>query len=428
MPFARLTVPAMPFSRRLVSKCSLPLTLAAKRRAGRNTGLLVAGLSALLLSAASVEANAPCGGDFKAFLDGVKAEAVADGVPATVAERALAQARLDKQVISRDRGQGVFRQTFLEFSDRSVSSARLKHGANNMAKFAKVFERADKEFGVPAAVITAFWGLETDFGAVQGDFNTFNALATLAHDCRRPQLFRPQLIAALHMIAHGDLDPATTTGAWAGEIGQVQMLPEDIIRHGVDGDGDGHVNLKTSSPDAILTAAKFIASLGWRKGQPWLAEVALPSDLPWAETGLGRERTVADWARLGVAARSGALPAANLPASLILPQGRKGPAFLVFPNFSIYLRWNQSFVYTTSAAYFATRLAGAPKLTPGSPETGLSVDEMKALQKKLAALGHDVGKVDGILGSGTRQAVQVEQSRLGLPADGWPTAALLGRL
>ncbi|MCY1708848.1 lytic murein transglycosylase [Pannonibacter sp. SL95] len=421
----------MPFSHRLVSKCSLSLAPVAARHSGRKTslpGLLVAGLSALLLSAASVEANAPCGGDFKAFLDGVKAEAVADGVPAPVAERALAQAHLDKQVISRDRGQGVFRQTFLEFSDRSVSSARLKHGANNMAKFAKVFERAEKEFGVPAAVITAFWGLETDFGAVQGDFNTFNALATLAHDCRRPQLFRPQLIAALHMIAHGDLDPATTTGAWAGEIGQVQMLPEDIIRHGVDGDGDGHVNLKTSSPDAILTAAKFIASLGWRKGQPWLAEVALPSDLPWAETGLGRERTVADWARLGVAARSGALPAANLPASLILPQGRKGPAFLVFPNFSIYLRWNQSFVYTTSAAYFATRLAGVPKLTPGSPETGLSVDEMKALQKKLAALGHDVGKVDGILGSGTRQAVQAEQSRLGLPADGWPTAALLGRL
>ncbi|NBN78256.1 lytic murein transglycosylase [Microvirga tunisiensis] len=418
----------MPFSRRLISKCSLPLTLASRRPAGRNTGLLVAGLSALLLSSAPVEANGPCGGDFKAFLDGVKAEAVADGVPAPVAEKALAQARLDKQVISRDRGQGVFRQTFLEFSDRSVSSARLKHGANNMAKFARVFERAEKDYGVPAPVITAFWGLETDFGAVQGDFNTFNALVTLAHDCRRPQLFRPQLIAALHMIAHGDLDPATTTGAWAGEIGQVQMLPEDIIRYGVDGDGDGHVTLKTSSADAILTAANFIRALGWRKGEPWLMEVAVPAEMPWAETGLGREKTVDGWARLGVTARSGALPAATLPASLILPQGRKGPAFLVFPNFSIYLRWNQSFVYTTSAAYFATRLAGAPKLTPGSPETGLSVDEMKALQKKLAALGHDVGKVDGILGSGTRQAVQAEQSRLGLPADGWPTAALLGRL
>lgn len=373
-------------------------------------------------------AQQKCGGDFKTFLAGVEQEAVASGVPQGIAARALANAQIDKKVLSRDRGQAVFRQTFTEFSARSVSSARLQHGANNMKKYAQVFARAEAEYGVPAAVITAFWGLETDFGAVQGDFNTFNALATLAHDCRRPHLFRPQLIAALHMVAHGDLDPATTTGAWAGEIGQVQMLPEDIIRYGVDGDGDNHVDLKNSAPDAILTAAHFIQSLGWQRGQPWLIEVETPDNLPWADSSLDKTKPVSEWAGLGVRARNGTLPTGALPASLILPQGRKGPAFLAFPNFGIYLKWNQSFIYTTSAAYFATRLAGAPVLAKTSPEPGLDDAGMRALQTKLQARGHDVGKVDGILGSGTRRAVQAEQQRLGIPADGWPTPALLQRL
>ncbi|MEH0074995.1 lytic murein transglycosylase [Pannonibacter sp. Pt2] len=381
-----------------------------------------------LAATPALAAQTQCGGDFKAFLAGVEQEAVASGVPQGIAERALANARIDKKVLSRDRGQAVFKQTFIEFSARSVSSARLQHGANNMKKYAQVFARAEAEYGVPAAVITAFWGLETDFGAVQGDFNTFNALATMAHDCRRPHLFRPQLIAALHMVAHGDLDPATTTGAWAGEIGQVQMLPEDIIRYGVDGDGDNHVNLKTSAPDAILTAAHFIQSLGWQRGQPWLIEVETPANLPWEESSLDKTKPVSEWAGLGIRARGGTLPAGALPASLILPQGRKGPAFLAFPNFGIYLKWNQSFIYTTSAAYFATRLAGAPVLAKTSPEPGLDDAGMRALQTKLQARGHDVGKIDGILGSGTRRAVQTEQQRLGIPADGWPTPALLQSL
>jgi len=270
--------------------------------------------------------------------------------------------------------------------------------------------------------------METDFGAVQGDFNTRNALVTLAHDCRRPDMFRPQLIAAIEMVQHGDLDPAATTGAWAGEIGQVQMLPKDIIAQGVDGDGDGHVNLKQSSPDAILTAAKFIKSLGFTAGQPWIQEVVLPENLPWQKTGLQSGMTAGDWFALGVKPRDGSTAFAQLPASIVIPQGRHGAAFMTYPNFNIYLEWNQSFIYTTSAAYFATRLAGAPPYESGNPEQGLSDESMKALQAKLQTMGHDVGKIDGILGSGTRTALQKEQLRLGLPADGWATEAVLNAL
>ncbi|NRG16587.1 lytic murein transglycosylase [Rhizobiales bacterium] len=396
-----------------------------KRARRLAAGTVVGAVAALFAGQA---AGQGCGGDFRAFLQGVKQEALSKGLSERAIDATLSGASVDRKVLSLDRRQGVFKQTFLEFSKRSVNGYRLKHGAANMQKYASVFARAERDYGVPAPVITAFWGLETDYGAVQGDFNTVNALATLAHDCRRPELFRPQLLAAIEMVQHGDLDPRRTTGAWAGEIGQVQMLPEDIVRYGIDGDGDGHVTLKTSAPDAIMTAAHFIQSLGWRRGEPWLQEVKTPSSLPWQEAGLHTSKTVADWARLGVQPRSGPLPSGNLRASLLLPQGRNGPAFLAYPNFNIYLQWNQSFIYTTSAAYFATRLAGAPPYDAGNPDPGLSDAQMMALQQKLQAKGYDVGGIDGILGSGTRAAVRAEQARLGLPADGWPTAGLLAKL
>ncbi len=385
-----------------------------------------AALTGLALMTAPATAQ-QCGGDFQAFLAGVKQEAVAKGLSASAADQTLSGAQIDRKVLSRDRAQGVFKMTFLDFSKRVISSYRMKNGAANMQKYASVFDRVEREYGVPAPVITAFWALETDFGAVQGDFNTVNALATLAHDCRRPELFRPQLIAAIEMVQHGDLDPRRTTGAWAGEIGMVQMLPEDIIKFGKDADGDGHVRLKASAPDAILTAGAFINHLGWRPGEPWLQEVTVPQNLNWAETGLGKTKSGSEWAALGVQPRWGQI-SGNLPASLLLPPGRKGPAFLAYPNYNIYLEWNQSFIYTTSAAYFATRLAGAPRYNAGTPDQGLNDAQMKQLQTKLSAMGYDVGKIDGILGAGTRGAVQQIQQQLGMPADAWPTPALLKRL
>jgi lytic murein transglycosylase len=385
-------------------------------------------LALILASAGFAQAQQQCGGDLATFLEGVKAEAIAAGTPADIVDKALAGAAIDQKVLSRDRSQGVFRQTFLEFSSRTGSQARLDTGLKKIREYSDVFARAEQEYGVPAGVIAAFWAKETDFGAVQGDFNTRNALVTLAHDCRRPELFRPQLLALIKMVEHGDLDPATNTGAWAGEIGQVQMLPQDIIAFGVDGDGDNHVNVKQSSPDALLTAARFIQHLGFKRGEPWIQEVSIPENLPFEKSGLGGTMTAGEWFALGVQPRDGETAFSALPASLILPQGRKGPAFITYPNFNIYLEWNQSFIYTTSAAYFATRFGGAPAYQKGNPEPGLDTDQMMALQTKLQALGHDVGKIDGILGAGTRVAVQKEQQRVGLPADGWPTPALLAAL
>ena len=384
--------------------------------------------SSIISGTALAQTAAPCGGDLSTFLAGVKTEAIASGISPQAVDEALAGAQIDRKALGMDRGQGVFRQTFLEFSKRVVSQARLDIGRRKMKEHADTFAKAEADYGVPAPVITAFWALETDFGAVQGDFNTRNALVSLAHDCRRPELFRPQLIALIKMVADGDADPNTTTGAWAGEIGMVQMLPRDIIKFGTDGDGDGHVILKKSEDDVILTAARFIQSLGFTRGQPWIQEVTIPENLPFDKTGLGGPLTAAEWFALGVTPRDGNTSFGQLKAALVLPQGRLGPAFLTYPNFGIYLEWNKSFIYTTSAAYFATRLAGAPPYVKGNPEPGLSIDQMKQLQTKLDTLGHDVGEIDGILGGGTRIAIQKEQQRLGLPADGWATPELLSKL
>ncbi|RVB40752.1 lytic murein transglycosylase [Mesorhizobium sp. M7A.F.Ca.CA.001.06.1.1] len=383
--------------------------------------------AALTLCATALPAMAQeCGGDFESWKQGVAAEARAAGVGA-VGLDALEAATLDDKVLARDRAQGVFTQTFVEFSNRMISAYRLKQGAANIKKYADVFARADQQFGVQAPIIAAFWALETDFGAVQGDFHTLSALVTLSHDCRRPQLFRQQLVPLLELIDRGVL-PADVRGAWAGEIGQTQILPSDYLARGVDGDGDGKIDLRGSVPDVIMTTANKVLSRGWKRDQPWIQEVRVPEDMPWDQTGRTNKLPLSQWAQWGVTYPSGAPLVDNgLKAGLALPMGRKGPAFLTYDNFDVYLEWNQSFTYALTAANLAARLAGAPPLDPRNPETGLNNEQMKALQTKLEAKGYDVGTVDGILGANTREAIRKEQTRLGLPVDGWPTPELLGK-
>ena len=212
-----------------------------------------------------------CGGDFEAWRRACRRKPLPPASARPGWPRSTPPS-IDPKVLERDRAQGVFTQTFTEFSGRMISAYRLKQGAANLKKYADVFARAEQEFGVPGPVIAAFWALETDFGAVQGDFNTLNALVTLAHDCRRPELFRPQLVPLLTLIDRGDL-PADVKGAWAGEIGQTQILPSDYLLRGVDGDGDGMVDLRGSAPDVIMTTANKIQSRGWKRGQPWMQEV-----------------------------------------------------------------------------------------------------------------------------------------------------------
>ncbi|NYS25467.1 lytic murein transglycosylase [Rhodobacteraceae bacterium 2376] len=390
--------------------------------------LVLTAFLAVMVSATGALAQSGCGGNFSSFVDGLRAEAVQRGVPRSTVDTFFRNVRQDEAVIRADRRQGIFQRPFLEFSRALISQNRMDSGRRNLDRYRSLFDVARQHYGVSPGILLAFWAFETDFGAVQGDFNTVNALVTLAHDCRRPELFRPQVFAALELHARGALDPASQRGAWAGEIGMVQKLPSDILNYGVDADGSGSVDLARSVPDAILSAANMLRAKGWRAGEPWMHEVVIPQGLDLTRTGLRTELSVSDWQRMGVSARHGSLPSGNMRASVILPQGHRGPAFMVFHNFRTLFEWNQSFIYITTVAYFATRLEGAPVYAAGNPEPGLNQDQMRDLQRRLQGRGFNVGGVDGILGANTRAAVQDVQAQLGLPADGWPTPELLRRL
>jgi lytic murein transglycosylase len=394
--------------------------------------MLGCGLAAMIgIAAASPALAAGCHKEpnFDAWLQGVKRDAAAAGISAAAIDAGLGAVRFDQAIVNKDRAQGVFAQTFLQFSDRMVEGYRLKQAPGKIAKLKSTFQRIEKEFGVPAPVIVAFWGLETDFGANIGDGPTLISLATLAYDCRRPDLFREQLLSALKIIDRGDLIPAQMRGPWAGEMGQLQFLPSHYYDYGVDFDGDGKVNLLKSSPDALASAANFLAKLGWRRGEPWLEEVKVPADFPWEQADLRIKLPRSEWVAAGVTGVGKALPNDDLPAALLLPMGRNGPAFLAYRNFDVLLEWNSSLVYTTTAAYFAARLTGAPKASRGSgPIDSLSAAEVKALQTMLAKKGYQVGKIDGIIGELTREAVKDVQLKLGLPADSYPTKELLAKL
>ena len=374
------------------------------------------------------EVIVPCGGPFASFVTRMEQAAVARGADPATAQAFFSGVRQDQATLAADRRQGVFTLPFVDFARRLISQARLQNGQALSQRHDDIFDRVEQQFGVSRGVLLAFWAFETDFGAVQGDFNTVNSLVTLGHDCRRPGLFQPQVLAALELYARGDLDPVTTTGAWAGEIGMVQMLPEDILTNGTDGDGDGRVTLKTSVADALMSGGKMLSDLGWRANEPWIEEVTVPADMDWSRAGLSTRMPPRDWQALGITARDGSFAAPDLPATLLLPQGKDGPAFLGYPNFDVFFEWNQSFTYVLTAAYFATRIEGAPVFDAGNPTAPLGDADMKRLQQKLQSRGHDVGQIDGILGAGTRAAIRAEQSRLGLPADAWPTRALLDAL
>jgi lytic murein transglycosylase len=392
------------------------------------TRLMIAGALALGLSTGAATAQ-QCGGDFGQFVQGLRAEAAQRGYSQDAIDGFFRHASFYQRALDADRRQGIFTVPFTEFSRRLISQNRLDAGRRNAERHSAVFDEVERRFGVSRGILLSFWAFETDYGAFQGDYNTLDSLVTLAHDCRRPELFRPEVFAALELYTRGDFDPVNTQGAWAGEIGMVQMLPEDIVTHAVDGDGDGHISLQTSPADALLSGANILSSLGWRANEPWLVEITVPGDLDWYETGIQSTRRVADWEAAGVRARAGgALPMPGAQASVILPEGRNGPAFLAYPNFSVLFEWNQSFTYVLTAAYFATRLEGAPVFDARSPEPGLSGDQMRELQRRLEARGYDVGGTTGILGARTRAAVREEQRRLGLPADSWPTPALLNAL
>ena len=396
----------------------------------RRLTIAIALVAALTSPALAQRAACHRGASFEQWLDQFKHEAMAEGISPRTIAAASHHMVYDQSVVNRDHGQKVFSQTFLEFSDRMVARHRIDGGIQRIAKNRPLFQRIEQQYGVPAPVIAAFWALETDFGGFMGNLPTIKSVTSLAYDCRRPDLFRKQLLAALKIVERGDLSPDQMIGPFAGELGQFQFLPAHYVDYAVDFDGDGRRDLIRSAPDALASAANYLAKIGWKRGQPWLEEVRAPANMDWAQADLTIQHPRSQWVRWGVTKADGSPIAGDAqPASLLLPMGRFGPAFLAYPNFQVFLEWNQSIVYSTSAAYLATRIAGAPPMHRGSGKVvPFASAQIRELQSLLARRGHDVGKIDGFLGLKSRAAVKAEQIKLGLPADSYPTPELVQRL
>ncbi|MEZ5851670.1 MAG: lytic murein transglycosylase [Hyphomicrobiaceae bacterium] len=377
-------------------------------------------------------AEAPCQNTqrFDHWLASFRKEAREAGIKPRTISRVLDDMTLDKGIIARDRRQSFFSQSFLSFSDKLATKNRVVSGQRKLKALAPLFAKTERTYGVPGPVIAAFWALESDFGAGMGNLSVLRSLATLAYDCRRPERFRGELMAALKIIDRGDLQPEDMIGSWAGELGQTQFLPSHYLAHAVDEDGDGRRDLLKSDPDVVASSAAFLKHLGWRAGEPWLEEVRVPERLAWDQADLAIQHPRSQWAKWGVTRADGRpLPKDAMPASLLLMMGRHGPAFLAYPNFRIYLEWNQSLTYATTAAYLATRIAGAKPMHRGREKIPvLSYEEGKHLQRLLVKRGHDVGEVDGKIGALTRAAVKKVQLELHMPADSYATPELLERL
>jgi lytic murein transglycosylase len=394
-------------------------------------GIAGTALWSFVVLASPAAQAAPCrtSGSYDAWLAGLEREAVAQGISQRAIAAAAPALTYDQHIVNIDRGQRVFTQTFLEFSGRMAAAYRIQRGQALIKANAPTFARIEQQYGVPAPVIVSFWALESDFGANMGNYHSLSAIASLAYDCRRGDKFRAQLLDALRLIDRGDLAADEMIGSWAGELGQTQMMPSEYFKYAVDYDGNGRRDLIHSVPDVLASTANYLLGLGWKRGEPWLSEVRVPANMPWAQADLSISLPRAKWAGYGVTLADGRpLTADNLPASLLLPMGRLGPAFLAYQNFQVYLQWNNSLVYSTTAAYLATRIAGAPALIRGTPPPALPFKDVKDMQAMLARAGYDVGTVDGFLGLKTRQAVKAMQAKYGLPADSYPTAELLAHM
>lgn len=367
---------------------------------------------------------------FNRWFSEFKREAVSEGIRASTIEDTIGGMTPDQGVIARDRKQGFFSQTFIDFYFKLATRNREQMGRSYLKKYANIFERAEREFGVPGPVITGFWALESDFGGGMGNLPVMRSLVTLAWDCRRGEMFRNELKAALKIIERGDLRADEMIGSWAGELGQTQFLPQHYFNYAVDYDNDGRRDLIRDIPDIIGSTAKFIASMGWRRGEPWLEEVRVTREIPWEKADLTVLLPRSQWVRWGIKAVKGSLPADGMEASLLLPMGRNGPAFLAYQNFRVYTQWNQSLTYANTAAHLAARMDGAPNLKreSASEVTSLTYEQTKELQALLQRRGFDVGEIDGKIGAGTRKAVKEMQLKFGLPADSYPTPELLAAM
>ncbi len=367
---------------------------------------------------------------FAAWVSAFGRDAQAAGVRASTVDQVLGSARLLPRVIELDRAQPEFTRTPWAYLDSAVSAQRIAAGRAKRAEYSAPLAAAEARYGVPAAVITAIWGMESNYGGNFGSFRAVDALATLAFEGRRRDWARSELLAALRIVDQGDIAADRMVGSWAGAMGHTQFLPSVFLAHAVDADGDGRRDIWGSIPDVTASTANYLASAGWRRGEPWGVEVRLPTGFDHAQAELSMRQPSAQWTARGVTAVDGQPLPAFEAASVIEPAGARGPAFLVGPNFRAILRYNNSVNYALGVGLLARQLDGGAGVTASWPRDlqPLNRSQVMDLQNGLNRKGFSAGTADGVFGPATRAGLRQFQQSQGLEADGYPTLELLQRL
>jgi membrane-bound lytic murein transglycosylase B len=386
----------------------------------------------LVCLAATMPAAAnPVTPEFRAWLEAFKQEALSKGISRATVTTALAGVEPIERVLELDRRQPEFALNLAHYLNNAVGPERIRRGRELLERHRPLLTKIQRRYGIQPRFLVAFWGMESNFGEFTGGFPVIGGLTTLAYDKRRGAFFREQLLHALKILDEGHVTAAAMTGSWAGGMGPLQLIPTTFTGFALDYDRDGRRDIWNSLPDMFGSAANFLRARGWQPGQSWGTEVRLPGAFAWELAGLDIQKPVKAWRDMGIRTMDGGnLADGDTMASIILPAGYRGPAFMVYPNFHTIMDWNRSSLYAVALGHLADRIAGAGPLLGSLPveNQGLSLAEVKAIQHLLAALGFYRGTPDGIPGTGTQRALKAFQVKRGIPADGYPTRIMLRSL
>lgn len=368
---------------------------------------------------------------FSRWVSGFRRRALAQGIRPQVYDAAFQGVRYDPEIVDRDRNQSEFTKQIWDYLDTAVSQTRIRNGREALRRNRRTLNGIEDRYGVEAEVVAAIWGLESAYGTFRGETPIIEALATLAYDGRRGRFFEDQLIAALRIVQSGDVSPRNMKGSWAGAMGHTQFIPTSFLAYAVDHNGDGRRDIWSDDPtDALASTAAYLSSFGWTKGQPWGVEVILPPGFDYALTGERIKKSPRTWANLGVRTPRGTIVPNHGRASILLPAGARGVAFMIFDNFHVLERYNTADAYVIGVGHLSDRIAGGDALKAAWPrnDRNLAFSEKQEMQRRLTSKGFQTYGVDGIIGPNTIAAIRAYQRSVGLIPDGYASFDILKRL
>lgn len=399
-------------------------------------------IAALSASAAFAETTPPQGqptvttpagttAGLSQWIAAFRPRAIAMGISEQTLNAAFQGVQYNPDVIAKDRNQAEFTKTIWDYLDIATSDERVSSGQKALRENAALLEKIEATYGVDKEVIVAIWGLESAYGGFRGNYSLIEALANLSYEGRRAAFFEAELIGALKILQNGDVRPENMTSSWAGAMGHTQFMPSSYHKFAVDFTGDGKRDIWSDDPaDALASTGAYLAAAGWTLHHNWGLEITLPDGFDYTQTGVQVKKPVADWQTLGVKTAQGAPLPDHGAASVLLPAGARGAAFLIFRNFNAIEAYNPADAYVIGVGHLADRIKGGPPIKAAWPreDRALKPDERVELQALLAAAGHYSDKVDGKIGPNTVAAVKLFQASRGLIPDGYPSLDILNRL